>query len=255
MKLGVFTDPHYALADRVTGTRRPRLSMSKLREALDAFRAAEVNAILCRGDWINLWGSREEMEARLREFASELRKTGLPVYTCMGNHDREVFSREEFEALTGAVIAPCTLEDEACRVILLDANFLRDGSPWPPHCSDWTQTALPDGELHWLAEKLNCGKTCLVALHQNLDPGISDPHRLENDVRVREVIRLAGNAPLVLQGHYHFGGDRMLSGTRYLTLPAMCEEEENSWLICTLSSEGAHCLCHRQPMAGKAACR
>ena len=33
MKLGVFTDPHYALADRVTGTRRPRLSMSKLREA------------------------------------------------------------------------------------------------------------------------------------------------------------------------------------------------------------------------------
>lgn len=234
MKLGVFTDPHYGLADRLVRTRRPRLSMGKLEEALTAFRAEGVEAILCLGDWISVWGTKEEMTACLQTLAGRVQAAGVPVYTCMGNHDREVFSREEFAALTGAQVAPCVLEDERCRVILLDANFLRTGEPWPPNCTDWTQTALPAEELAWLEEKLACEKTCLVALHQNLDPGISRPHVLENDARVREIIRRAGNVPLVLQGHYHFGGDTVLAGTRYLTLRAMCEEEENSYMICDL---------------------
>ena len=242
MKLGIFTDPHYALADRLTGTRRPRLSIGKVREAMAAFQQAKVDAILCLGDWISLWGGREETADRLREFAEEVQKPGLPVYTCMGNHDREAFSREEFAALTKAVAAPCLLEDEGSRVVLLDANYLRSGEPWPPDCSDWTQAALPDWEVRWLEEQLNCQKTCLVALHQNLDPSISDPHRPENAAQIREVIRLGGHVPLVLQGHYHFGGDQTLDGTRYLTLRAMCEQEENSYLICTLSAGGVECF-------------
>ena len=39
---------------------------------------------------------------------------------------------------------------------------------------------------------------------------------------------------LVLQGHYHKGGDRMENGIRYLTVPAMCEGEENHYLILDL---------------------
>ena len=231
MKLGVFTDPHYALADRLVNSRRPRLSLGKIREALAAFKEADVDAILCLGDWISVWDTKETMTARLCDFVAEVKAAGLPVYTCMGNHDGEIFTREEFKEITGFTVCPCVLEDDHSKVILLDANYLRTGEPWPPMCTDWTQTAVPADELAWLEQQLACEKTCLVALHQNLDPNITYPHRPENADAVRNVIRKAGNVPLVLQGHYHFGGDATIDGTRYLTLNAMCEEEKNSYLI------------------------
>lgn len=234
MKLGLFTDPHYALADRLVNTRRPRLSLDKLKEALTVFQNEQVDAVVCLGDWISIWDTREVMAQRLREFVQPLHKTGLPVYTCMGNHDAEAFSREEFAALTGFTLAPCILEDAESRVILLDANYLRDGFPWPPHFEDWTQTALPQEELLWLKEQLQTPKRCLVALHQNLDPGISPEHVLENAADVRRVIAEAGNVRLVLQGHYHFGHEAVLDGIPYHTLTAMCEGEENAFRVYTL---------------------
>lgn len=234
MKLGIFTDPHYALADRLVNTRRPRLSMGKLKEALDAFQKEQVDAVVCLGDWISIWDTRETMAQRLREFILPLRETGVPVYTCMGNHDAEAFTREEFAALTGFTLAPCVLEDDESRVILLDANAMRDGSPWPPYFEDWTQTALPQEEFLWFKEQLQTNKRCLVGLHQNLDPGISGEHVLENAAEVRRLIHEAGNVRMVLQGHYHFGHEAVLDGIRYHTLTAMCEEEENSFMIYTL---------------------
>ena len=231
MRLGVFTDPHYCFEDRLVKTRRPRLSLGKIREALAAFKETGVEVILCLGDWISVWDTKEYMAARLDDFAKEVKAAGLPVYTCMGNHDGEIFTREEFKEITGFCVSPCVVEDDRCKVILLDANYLRTGEPWPPMCTDWTQTAVPADELAWLEQELACGKTCLVAMHQNVDPNISYPHRPENADAVRNVIRKAGNVPLVLQGHYHFGGDATIDGTRYLTLNAMCEEEENSYFI------------------------
>ena len=54
MKLGLFTDPHYALADRLVNTRRPRLSLDKLKEALAVFQKEQVDAVVCLGDWISI---------------------------------------------------------------------------------------------------------------------------------------------------------------------------------------------------------
>lgn len=240
MKLGLFTDPHYAVADRLVRTRRPFLSMAKLKEALTAFAAAQVDAIVCLGDWISVWDSKADMQRCLRDFAQETASLGVPIYTCLGNHDAEVFSKEEFVQASGLSsglasgglhVSPCVIEDAHARVLLLDANYLRSGAPWPPYCKDWTQTALPDHELDWLRQQLCCDKDCYICLHQNLDDTIPSDHVLENAAQVREAIHAAGNVRLVLQGHYHRGSDTTYDGIRYLTLRAMCEEEENSYFI------------------------
>ncbi|MBR4888070.1 MAG: metallophosphoesterase [Clostridia bacterium] len=233
MKLGVFTDPHYAYENSPEEPRRPGPSLERLREALTAFKEAKVEGILCLGDWIKVQGTTECMTACLQEFAQEVKSAGLPVYTCMGNHDNEIFTREEFKELTGLTVCPCVVEDEHSKVILLDANFMRTGEPWPPRFTDWTQTAVPADELAWLEEQLCCEKTCVVALHQNLDPNIIYSLRVENADAVRNVIRRAGNVPLVLQGHEHRGGDAVIDGTRYLTLKSM-SEEQNSHFICEI---------------------
>ena len=51
MKLGLFTDPHYSSLKVTCVTRRPSLSLGKMREALAAM--ADCDLILCLGDLID----------------------------------------------------------------------------------------------------------------------------------------------------------------------------------------------------------
>ncbi len=261
MKIGVFTDPHYALADRLLNTRRPALSLGKLKEACEAFKNAQVDAIFCLGDWISVYGSEEDMTDRLREMAEAVHTVGVPVFTCMGNHDREIFTKEDFEKISQVTTAPCVFEDEYSKVILLDANYKRNQEPWPDHYEDWTQTCIPKDEVEWLKAHLGseqkctsvCDATrtfragstlmenpeidpdkkqkCTVLLHQPLDETISPEHVVENAKEIKKILKESGKVDLVLQGHYHFGGDQTEEGIRYLTLNAMCEEEVNSFYI------------------------
>lgn len=231
MKIGVFTDPHYALADRLLETRRPILSLGKLKESCDAFREAQVDAIFCLGDWISVYGSVDEMTDRLREMAETVHAVDVPVFTCMGNHDREIFTKEAFESISKVKTAPCVFEDTHSKVILLDANYKRNGEPWPDHYEDWTQTCIPTDEVEWLKTQLVSGKKSVVLLHQPLDETISLDHVVENAKEIKQILKESGKVDLVLQGHYHFGGDQTEDGIRYLTLNAMCEEEVNSYYI------------------------
>lgn len=231
MKLGIFTDPHYGVLKEDLVTRRPSMSLNKLKTVVGKFKEAQVDAIICLGDWITIYPDRDVMTDCLLKMAEVAKSVNIPIYTCMGNHDGEVFSKEEFKELTGFTISPCTFEEGDKKVILLDANYMRDGSPWPPHYDDWTATSIPKDEIVWLKNELNTEKTCFVGMHQCINPNIDSNHVMENQEEVRGIIKEAGNVPFVIQGHYHPGEDETIDGIRYYTLRALCEMEELNYLI------------------------
>lgn len=243
LKIGVFTDPHYAKVERLNHTRRPELSLDKLKEACAYFSTEKADAIVCLGDWISVYRDKDEISNCLKEMAEVTKSTHIPVYTCMGNHDREIFTREEFAALSGAVISPCLVEDDQSALILLDANYKRNGDPWPDHYEDWTETSIPKDQMEWLEKTLSSLKTrslsCTIAMHQVADPQIAtDPsiqegplHVIENAEAFRSLIASYDNVSLVLQGHYHFGSHTTIGSTVYVTMKAMCEGEDNSYGI------------------------
>ena len=72
----------------------------------------------------------------------------------------------------------------------------------------------------------------IVCIHENLDPNVEAHHIVKNADYVRSIIN--GRAELVLQGHFHPGGENTVDGIPYITLPAMCEGEENSYRILDL---------------------
>ena len=70
-----------------------------------------------------------------------------------------------------------------------------------------------------------------VFVHQNLDPDVESHHIIRNAEEVRAVIRESGKVKAVFQGHYHPGHEAVIDGIPYHTLPAMCEGEENRYVI------------------------
>jgi manganese-dependent ADP-ribose/CDP-alcohol diphosphatase len=45
------------------------------------------------------------------------------------------------------------------------------------------------------------------------------------------MLAASGKVKTVFQGHYHPGHENELNGIRYITLPAMCEGEENRFAV------------------------
>ena len=234
MKLGIFTDPHCCAADRIGEVRRPALSMGKLRETMAYFVGAGADAVICLGDVLNIWGTQEEMESCLDEVSALLCGTGIPVLCCPGNHDCEIFTKDEFARRSGFVCAPACVDMNGVRLILLDANYFSDGESYTPTRSDWTDTFIPETELERLKKALDTDLECHIFLHQVLDPDIDRYHQVSNGAEVRKILANAGNVRGVWQGHYHFGGENTVDGIPYHTLPSVCTEEENPRVLAEL---------------------
>lgn len=232
MKLGIFADPHYCRAELLCRTRRPNLSLGKIKEALEAFCGANVDLCICMGDLIDKGETPEEPIECLAEAMREIRACGIPYRIIPGNHDCAVFSTAEFAERTGSPALPCTLETATHTLIFLDANYRADYRPFFEAGVEWKDSNLPPEQLAFLKETLDkATKPCVVLLHENLDPTVQINHVVKNAEDTRRILEESGKVSLVLQGHYHKGADSVLNGIRYLTLAAMCEGEENHYII------------------------
>lgn len=233
MKLGLFTDPHYSTLSASCGTRRPSLSYGKIREAMDAFRDARVDLVVCLGDLMDDCGSPEMNAQKLREVSALIRSYGIPFFCLMGNHDCADFSRADFDRDTGGAYPPFVYRAMGKTFLFPDANYLDDGSAYTAENLDWTNAFLPDDTVARLRDELADSETseAYVFLHQNLDPGVERHHIIRNAETVRAILRDSGKVKTVFQGHYHPGHDTAVDGIRYRTFPAMCEGEENRYEI------------------------
>lgn len=232
MKIGLFTDPHYCKAEILCRTRRPSLSLSKVKEAMETFRKEGVELCICLGDLVDKCDSLEESYMCLDEMIGMIRSYKIPFLLVPGNHDYTVFSAEELSERTGCRIPPYTVDMETHRLVILDANYRSDFRRFDIAGVDWTDSNLPPEQMEYLNDALNnSSKPCIVLIHENLDNTVESRHIVKNAPQIRDIIEKSKTVTMVIQGHYHNGADHTINGIRYLTLPAMCEEMTNKYCI------------------------
>ena len=232
MKIGLFTDPHYCKAEILCRTRRPSLSLSKVKEAMETFRKDGVELCICLGDLVDKCDSLEESYMCLDEMIGMIRSYKIPFLLVPGNHDYTVFSAEELSERTGCRIPPYTVDIETHRLVILDANYRSDFRRFDIAGVDWTDSNLPPEQMEYLNDALNnSSKPCIVLIHENLDNTVESRHIVKNAPQIRDIIEKSKKVTMVIQGHYHNGADHTINGIRYLTLPAMCEEMINKYCI------------------------
>lgn len=232
MRLGIFTDSHYCKVEVLCKTRRPSLSLQKITEAMDAFQAASVDFCVCLGDLIDVGESKEASLKCCQEAIALIQSYGIPYQLIPGNHDYTIFSAEQFFELTDCSPLPCVIETDTHTLVFLDASYRSDYRRFDIAGVEWKDSNLPPFQLEFLKRGLmESDKPCIVLLHECLDSDVCPNHRVKNAEAIRSILEESQKVNLVLQGHYHKGADRVENGIRYLTVPAMCEGEENHYLI------------------------
>lgn len=229
MRIGVFTDPHYSSAQITCEKRYNSLSLRKIREALEYFAAQECELILCLGDLTDTESTREQEAENLRQIACVMDSVPVQILCLMGNHDAQSFTEAEFYSLLGEHRRPRPVSSGNVHLLFIDACYSRDGKRYRPGEVDWTDTFFPHAAA--LSETLlRLDGSIYLFMHQNIDPGIREDHLLANAAEIRTVLESSGHVKAVFQGHYHPGFQSEVNGIRYITLPAMCENEGMRWI-------------------------
>lgn len=229
MKLGLFSDPHYSSHELTCGVRRNSLSLKKINDALAYFRQQGCDLVICLGDLIDREDDHEKEIMHLSRIACTVEQSGVPFISLMGNHDAFALTEKEFYSVLGEKARPHPLKLGEITLIFLDACHFATGVHYAPGDDDWTDTFYPYTEDLKLQLQKAKGEV-IVLMHQNIDPDIHVSHCLSNAAEIRKVLEESGKVRRVVQGHYHPGAQNVVNGIRYLTLPAMCENEKTNSL-------------------------
>jgi len=239
IRFGMVTDCHYA--DRVPrGTRYYRHSFQKMTECVEALNEQTALFLVELGDLKDRDkpGNEHRVLSYLHIIEDVLQQFNGATYHVLGNHDMDCISKSQFlAAVTNTGIPPrrtyYSFDAKDIHFVVLDANFLSDGTPYDHGNFNWKDTNIPAHELAWLGRDL--AKTPLPAvvfIHQPLDG--SGRYYVNNADAVRGVLAASGKVLAVFQGHYHQGAHTCLNGIHYYTLRAMVEgpgTENNSFAV------------------------
>ena len=218
MKIGLFSDPHYSRRELSGATRRPRLSYEKIGEALRCFREEKVDLVICLGDLIDSEGSAPQDRDNLSHIAVLLSSSGIETLVIPGNHDLFALDRYRFGVLLNMPLAPLHRRYGDVDVILLDANYFKSGQAYDGRPGDWTDTMIPQTQTEWLKKELeSAGDKTYVFSHQLIDYNMEQHHVVENAEDVCRILVDSGKV-------------KEIGGVPFVTLRAMCEGYENSFL-------------------------
>ena len=233
---GLVTDVHYADAD-TRGSRYYRDSLGKLAAAVEEFRRQKVAFVAELGDLINAGPSKEAELEYLETICDVLRPLDVPKHFVLGNHCVDTLTKGEFLKGCGREAEPTyySFDVGGYHFVVLDADFLEDGTSYEPGNFRWTDTWIPKVEQEWLKADLakSEGRPTIVFIHQNLHDE-KDVHGVKNAPEVRAILEASGDVIAVFQGHMHTGGLEMINGIPYCTLRAMVEgpgAENNAFAV------------------------
>ena len=233
IKVGIFTDPHTSL-DVVSGkTRRPSLSIGKIKRIMDIFKAEGVEYVLCLGDTADGCGGVEQAAEMVKIVMDLIRSYGIPVHAIIGNHDCDNFPKEKFCEIAQVAPSPSTIRVGDSLLVFLDANFYDDGSVYEPGHAFWTNSYVTPDQFDFFADawQNTDAEDVYVFMHQNIDPEVEQRHIVRNHAQVRAELEKCPKLRGVYQGHYHWGADTEKDGIHYVTLPAMCCYENTHRII------------------------
>ncbi len=228
MKIGLFADAHYSSQELTCGKRRNNLSLGKLREAYAYFAAQQCGLVISLGDLIDKNGSHALDVRHLEEVSKVIAASGIETVCIMGNHDAFTFSREEYYGILGGC-KPADRTADGLRLMFPDTCYFRNGERYTPAGGDWTDCFLPTQDA-FLSALSGSETPAAVFLHHNIDPAVPENHRLSNADALFSGINGSKRVKTVFQGHYHPGMRTRCGDVLYVTLPAVCENE-NAYFI------------------------
>ena len=239
LSFGIVTDAHYADTDP-KGSRNYRESLAKMTEFVKLMNDKKVDFIIELGD-LKDQGKPVTEESTLKYLDVIEKVYGQfdgPRYHVLGNHDVDSISKEQFLARvenTGIAEGSThySFDLKGIHFVVLDANYISDGSDYDHGNFDWTDANIPLKQLNWLKNDLaSSTRPVITFVHQQLD--VTGSTGVKNGPKVRQVLQDNKRVLAVFQGHHHAGHYSFIEGIHYYTLKGLVEGggvENNSYAI------------------------
>lgn len=215
VKFAIFTDLHY---DHIPDGNR------RLQEFINDVKKTDIDFIIGLGDiCYPIEENRVILEA--------LKTTGVPCYYTIGNHDSDVFSREQVMKFLCMKNNYYSFSKDNIKFIVLDTCYIKRTDGYTPYYKrNYDKTSdsypyIPPEELSWLANELNdnCEYYILFSHHSLVNEFAK--RGVTNREEVRAILEKAnGQGKRVLMcmnGHDHGDAAVDINGICYYTLNAM----------------------------------
>ena len=233
VRFGIATDSHYAEKPTFE-LKHYSGSLEKMDLFIRRMNSEKVDFIIHLGDLKDEGLARRPPDTLkyLKDISSVMRSFNGPTYHCIGNHDLDSITKEEFlNGVSNTGIDPGkSYFSFACKGlhgIVLDPNFDTSGRDLCfKQGGDWQDTNIPEDQLHWLEQELSKNKGPVVVFcHQLLFELVIEPYRyhVNNYLQVREILERSGKVIAVFQGHSHTEIFKRINNIPYIALPAMLE--------------------------------
>lgn len=239
LSFGILTDAHYADADP-KGSRQYRESAAKMRECVKLMNDKKVDFLIELGDFKDQ--GQPVSEEKTLEYLEAIEKVYAkfqgPRYHVLGNHDVDSISKEQFlSRVENTGIAKeskyYSFDAKGVHFVVLDANYVADGSDYDRGNFNWTDSNVPLRQLDWLKKDLASSSGPVLAfIHQQLD--VTTSTGVKNAPHVRQVLQDSKRTLAVFQGHHHPGSYRLIEAIHYYTLRGMvvgAGDENNAYAI------------------------
>jgi predicted phosphodiesterase len=239
VSFGIVTDAHYA-DSAPRGTRYYKESLAKMTECVDFMNVKKVDFLIELGDFKDQGNPANEKETLtyLEAIEQIFQHFKGPRYHVLGNHGVDNISKEQFltrveNTEISSLSNYYSFDLKDLHFVVLDANYMADGSDYDHGNFHWTDTNISQKELDWFKNDLAASsKPVIVFVHQQLDG--TGNHSVKNAAEVRQIMQESEKVIAVFQGHNHAGHYSYIEGIHYYTLKAMVEgsgENNNSYAI------------------------
>ncbi|MFT6055162.1 MAG: alkaline phosphatase [Roseivirga sp.] len=246
IRFGLITDSHYA--DRATqGTRFYRQSLDKMSECIQVFNDEKVDFVIHLGDFKDEDPNQrtEDTLRYLNAIEAEFARFNGPRFHCIGNHDVDSITKQQFLANIKNTGIPkdksyYAFDQKGFHFVVLDANFDSNGNDhFYKEGANWQDTNIPKMQRDWLINDLEQTKLpTIVFCHHPLFEymlGASTMH-VQDYESIQKIMVKSGKVKASIHGHVHEEKYAHLEGIQYISQLGMVDNdglENNSFAIIT----------------------
>ncbi len=244
LRFGLVADSHYADRDP-RNTRFYRQSLSKMEEFIDVMNHEKVDFIIHLGDFKDEDHQKREKDtlSYLIKLESVYSKFQGPGYHCVGNHDVDSITKQQFLGnITNTGIPGSksyySFDNHNFHFIVLDANYDINGKDhFFKEGADWQDTNIPETEISWLENDLNKTRlSTIVFCHQPLYKYDYEEAIMyvKNFQEIQRIFEDSEKVIAVFQGHVHYENYKNVNGIHYATQYGMVDYsglENNSFSV------------------------
>lgn len=225
LRVGLLTDVHYCDA-QARGSRYYRESVDKMHEAVSTFNQKAVEVAIEIGDFIDSPpDTSPELELGfLGTINARFCQLSVERHYVLGNHCVGALTKDEFLSTVNRRESYYSFDAGGYHMVILDACFRADETPYGRGNFDWTDTDIPEFQREWLAADLEeTSLSVVVFTHQRVDGPPDDMYTVKSAPEVRRIFERSGKVVAVFQGHSHANDYREINGIHYCVLEAMVE--------------------------------